>query len=109
MEAGGNAFDTAHVYGRGQHEKALGDWIAARGVAREVVVIGKGAHSPWCLPDAIEVQLAMSLDRLGLASVPVYILHRDNPDVPVGEFVDALNRLHDRGLIGIFGGSKLVA
>lgn len=106
MEAGGNAFDTAHVYGGGQHEKALGEWIAARGVAQEVVVIGKGAHSPWCLPDAIEVQLAMSLDRLGLASVPVYIMHRDNPDVPVGEFVDALNRLHDRGLIGIFGGSN---
>jgi aryl-alcohol dehydrogenase-like predicted oxidoreductase/predicted dehydrogenase len=106
MEAGGNAFDTAHIYGGGQHEKALGDWIAERGVAREVVVIGKGAHTPWCLPDAIEVQLAMSFDRLGLASVPVYILHRDNPDVPVGEFVDALNRLHDRGLIGIFGGSN---
>ena len=106
MEAGGNAFDTAHIYAGGQHEKALGDWIAARGVARDVVVIGKGAHSPWCLPDAIEVQLAISLDRLGLASVPIYILHRDNPDVPVGEFVDALNRLHDRGLIGIFGGSN---
>jgi aryl-alcohol dehydrogenase-like predicted oxidoreductase len=48
----------------------------------------------------------MSLDRLGLDSVPIYILHRDNPAVPVGEFVDALNALHDRGLIGIFGGSN---
>jgi aryl-alcohol dehydrogenase-like predicted oxidoreductase len=106
MEAGGNAFDTAFVYGGGTHEAVLGEWIAARGVADEVVVIGKGAHSPYCLPDAIAPQLAISLDRLGLNRVPIYILHRDNPEVPVGEFVDALNVLRDRGLIGIFGGSN---
>jgi predicted dehydrogenase/aryl-alcohol dehydrogenase-like predicted oxidoreductase len=106
MEAGGNAFDTAFVYGAGLHEKVLGDWIAARGVAKDVVVIGKGAHTPYCLPDAIGAQLDMSLDRLGLSSVPVYIMHRDNPAVPVGEFVDALNALHKAGRIGIFGGSN---
>jgi predicted dehydrogenase/aryl-alcohol dehydrogenase-like predicted oxidoreductase len=106
MEAGGNAFDTAFVYGGGRHEKVLGDWIAARGVAAEVVVIAKGAHSPYCLPDAIAPQLEASLDRLGLDHVPIYILHRDNPDVPAGEFVDALNRLRDQGRIGIFGGSN---
>ena len=33
-------------------------------------------------------------------------MHRDNLDVPVGEFVDALNRLHEAGKIGIFGGSN---
>lgn len=106
MEAGGNAFDTAFVYGGGLHEKVLGDWIAARGVAKDVVVIGKGAHTPYCLPDAIGAQLDMSLERLGLSSVPIYIMHRDNPAVPVGEFVDALNALHSAGKIGIFGGSN---
>jgi len=106
MEAGGNAFDTAFVYGGGRHEKVLGDWIAARGVAAEVVVIAKGAHSPYCLPDAIAPQLDISLDRLGLDHVPIYILHRDNPEVPAGEFVDALNRLRAKGRIGIFGGSN---
>ncbi len=106
MEAGGNAFDTAFVYGGGQHEKVLGQWIADRGVSKEVVVIAKGAHTPYCTPRAIEAQLDMSLDRLGLNSAPVYIMHRDNSDVPVGEFVDALNRLHTEGRIGIFGGSN---
>jgi aryl-alcohol dehydrogenase-like predicted oxidoreductase len=33
-------------------------------------------------------------------------MHRDNPDVPVGEFVDALNQLHRAGRIGAFGGSN---
>ena len=106
MEAGGNAFDTAFVYGGGQHEEVFGQWIASRGVADEVVVIGKGAHSPYCLPGAIEAQLDISLGRLGLDRVPVYIMHRDNPNVPVGEFVDALNQLHRAGRIGAFGGSN---
>jgi predicted dehydrogenase/aryl-alcohol dehydrogenase-like predicted oxidoreductase len=106
MEAGGTSFDTAHIYGGGLHETALGQWIRARGVEREITVIAKGAHSPYCLPGAIAPQLAVSLDRLGLASAPVYILHRDNPDIPVGEFIDALNALKAQGLIGVFGGSN---
>ena len=106
MEAGGNAFDTAFVYGGGKHESALGEWLAARGVSQDVIVIAKGAHSPYCLPGNIEPQLAISLERLRLDRIPIYILHRDNPDVPVGEFVDALNRLRATGRIGIFGGSN---
>lgn len=109
MEAGGNAFDTAWVYGGGRHESVLGQWIASRGVAGEVVVIAKGAHTPWCVPDAIGVQLAQSLERLGLDRVPIYVMHRDNPDVPVGEFVDAVDALHRRGLVGIWGGSNWTA
>jgi aryl-alcohol dehydrogenase-like predicted oxidoreductase len=106
LEVGGNAFDTAYVYGGGRHEKALGDWIARRGVADQVVVTVKGAHTPHCTPEAIGRQLAESLDRLQLNYAPIYIMHRDNPDVPVGEFVDALNALNAAGLIGVFGGSN---
>ncbi|MEM7445596.1 MAG: aldo/keto reductase [Pseudomonadota bacterium] len=106
MEAGGNAFDTAFVYGAGHHETVLGQWIAARGVANQTVVVVKGAHSPYCTPRTIESQLNQSLDRLGLDRAAIYIMHRDNPDVPVGEFVDALNRLRDAGRIGVFGGSN---
>ena len=106
MEAGGNAFDTGFVYGGGLHEKVLGDWMRARGVAKDVVVIAKGAHTPYCTPRAIGIQLDMSLDRLGLDHAPIYIMHRDNPAVPVAEFIDALNALKHAGKIGIFGGSN---
>ena len=105
MEAGGNAFDTGFVYGGGRHEKVLGDWIANRGVAKDVITIVKGAHTPYCLPGAIEAQLAISLQRLGLNHDPIYIMHRDNLDVPVGEFVECLKHLHKEGRIGAFGGS----
>lgn len=106
MEAGGNAFDTAFIYGGGRHEMALGHWIASRGVGDAVVVVAKGASSPFCTPRTIEPQLLQSLDRLGLDRVPIYIMHRDNPSVPVGEFVEALNRLREAGRIGVFGGSN---
>lgn len=106
LEVGGNAFDTAWIYGGGKHEAALGGWIEARGVANDIVVVSKGAHTPNCTPEAIGVQLAESLERLKLARVPIYIMHRDNPDVPVGEFVEALNALHEKRLIGLFGGSN---
>lgn len=105
-EAGGNGFDTAFIYGQGRHEAVLGQWLRARGLAGEAQVIVKGAHTPHCLPEAIPEQLDISLDRLGLEHAPVYIMHRDNLDVPVGEFVDVLNDLHAAGRIGAFGGSN---
>jgi len=105
-EAGGNAFDTGFVYGGGLHEKVLGEWLKARGVAKQAQVVVKGAHSPYCTPRAIGTQFDMSMERLGLDFAPIYIMHRDNPAVPVGEFVEALNALKAAGRVGIFGGSN---
>jgi predicted dehydrogenase/aryl-alcohol dehydrogenase-like predicted oxidoreductase len=107
-EAGGNLFDTAYVYNRGTTEAIFGDWHTSRGVAREdIVVIGKGAHSPLCYPDQIGKQLDETLERLKTDYVDVYFMHRDNPDIPVGEFVDAMDAEAGAGRIrGIFGGSN---
>ncbi|MGN8153930.1 aldo/keto reductase [Agrobacterium sp. 22094] len=107
-EAGGNLFDTAFVYGGGKTEAIFGDWHTSRNVLREeIVLIGKGAHSPLCYPDMIARQLDQSLNRLKTDYVDIYFMHRDNTDVPVGEFVDAMDAEVKRGRIrGIFGGSN---
>ncbi|NWJ27175.1 aldo/keto reductase [Rhizobium sp. RM] len=107
-EAGGNLFDTAYVYGGGKTEAIFGDWHTSRNVPREeIVLIGKGAHSPLCYPDMISKQLDQSLERLKTDYVDVYFMHRDNLEVPVGEFVDAMDAEVRRGRIrGIFGGSN---
>jgi predicted dehydrogenase/aryl-alcohol dehydrogenase-like predicted oxidoreductase len=107
-EAGGNLFDTGFVYGAGKTESIFGDWHKSRNVNREdIVLIGKGAHSPLCYPDVIAKQLDHSLERLKTDYVDVYFVHRDNPDIPVGEFVDAMDAEVKRGRIrGIFGGSN---
>ena len=44
FEAGMTAFDTAHQYGEGEVERALGRWMQERGVRDQVVIITKGAH-----------------------------------------------------------------
>jgi aryl-alcohol dehydrogenase-like predicted oxidoreductase/predicted dehydrogenase len=107
FERGGNVYDTAFIYGGGRTEAVLGEWLAARGVRDEVVIIGKGAHSPLVYPDVIGKQLDTSLERLGTDHVDVYFMHRDNPDVPVGEFVDAMDAEAAAGRIrGPFGGSN---
>lgn len=106
IEAGGNAFDTAFHYGGGRQEVLLGEWIKSRGVEKDVVILGKGGHSPNCTPLAMIHQLDVTLERLQTKHLPIYIMHRDNPDVPVGEFMDVLNQFHSNGKIGIFGGSN---
>jgi predicted dehydrogenase/aryl-alcohol dehydrogenase-like predicted oxidoreductase len=106
-EKGGNIFDTAYIYGGGYTEKLFGQWHTSRGTREEAVVIGKGAHSPLVYPDVIAKQLTQSLDRLQTDYVDVYFMHRDNLDVPVGEFVDAMDAEVKAGRIrGPFGGSN---
>ena len=102
---GGNVFDTAHIYGR-DRSALLGRWIRSRGVRDEVVLIAKGAHTPNCDPESIGRQLDEQLDWFGLESADIYMMHRDNPAIPVGKFVEVLNDLVRAGKIKVFGGSK---
>jgi predicted dehydrogenase/aryl-alcohol dehydrogenase-like predicted oxidoreductase len=105
-ERGGNVLDSAWLYGHGRCDRFLGDWMQARGVRDDIVLIGKGAHSPLVYPDVIGRQLTESLDRLKTDFIDVYFMHRDNPDIPVGEFVDAMDAEVKAGRIGIYGGSN---
>lgn len=106
FSVGGTAFDTAYIYGGGNHERLLGQWIANRGIREQVVVITKGAHTPNCDPDSITAQLIESLDRQQTDYADIYLMHRDNEDIPVGEFVDVLDRHVRAGRIRLFGGSN---
>ncbi len=105
VEAGGNAFDTAHWYGE-ESERALGAWVASRGLRNEIALIGKGAHAPDTRPEAVSPQLEQSLDRLGTDRLDVYLLHRDDPSVPVGEWADALDEQVRAGRVRAVGVSN---
>jgi len=106
VERGGTAFDTAYVYGGGRGEKLLGQWLKTRGNRDEVVVIGKGAHTPHCNPEALSKQLLESLERLQTDHVDIYLMHRDNEDIGVAEFVDVLDEHRRAGRITAYGGSN---
>ncbi|MCW5547470.1 MAG: aldo/keto reductase [Opitutaceae bacterium] len=105
-ERGGLTFDTAHIYGGGLQEKLLGHWVKHRGLREEVSLIVKGAHTPFCNPDDLVREFDISLNRLQTGYADLYVMHRDNPDVPVGEFVDVLNEQVRAGRIRVFGGSN---
>jgi aryl-alcohol dehydrogenase-like predicted oxidoreductase len=110
-EAGGTAFDTAHSYGAGEKERVLGRWLAERGVRDRAVILDKGAHpeagrSRRVTPEDIAADLHESLERLRTDYIDLYVLHRDDPEVPVGPIVEALNEHHRAGRIRAFGGSN---
>ncbi len=110
VEMGGTAFDTARHYGRG-NEATVGRWVRERGLQDQVVIIGKGAHPTPAVPNRVTpVDIAADLDeslrQLGLETIDLYLLHRDDPDVPVGPIVEALNDHRRAGKIRAFGGSN---
>lgn len=109
-ELGCTALDTARHYGRG-NEAVVGRWVRERGLQDRVVIIGKGAHPTpdvprRVTPEAIAADLDESLRQLGLDTIDLYLLHRDDPDVPVGPIVEALNDHLRAGKIRAFGGSN---
>lgn len=109
-ELGGTTLDTAHVYGGGNSERAIGRWMDERGNRDRVVILSKGCHHNQdrrrVTPFDIAADLHDSLARLRTDHIDIYLLHRDDPEVAVGPIVDALNEHHARGRIGAFGGSN---
>lgn len=109
-EEGCTAFDTAHIYGGGANDRILGKWIRERGIGDEVVVLAKGAHHNGdrqrVTPFDIGADLHDTLARMQIDAVDLYVLHRDDPSVPVGPIVEALNGWVRAGKIRAFGGSN---
>jgi len=111
--AGCNTYDTAHVYGAGECERTLGQWIQARGIREQVVILAKGAHynadRQRVTPFDISSDLHDSLARLRTDYIDLYLLHRDDLSVPVGPIVEVLNAHKEAGRIHAFGGSNWTA
>ena len=104
--AGINCFDCSDHYG----EEILGEWIELRGVRDKTVIFSKCAHpNKWrdrVTDFDILYDMHNALAKLRTNYVDIYMLHRDDPSVPVGIIVDTMNRLYDEGKIGAFGGSN---
>jgi aryl-alcohol dehydrogenase-like predicted oxidoreductase len=110
VEMGGNIVDTAHVYGDGESERTLGAWLADRPAVRdELIVLTKGAHPDGdrkrVTPEDIAADLQQSTERLG-RGVDLYLLHRDDPDLPVGPMIECLNEHRRADRLRAFGVSN---
>jgi len=105
VEAGGNFFDTAHMYchwlpgGNGLSEISIGDYVRRRGLKDMVIATKGGAKSLWryrkvdyhLSPGRIAADIDDSLARLECDTISLYYMHTDDERVPVGEIIDMLN------------------
>ena len=112
-ESGIDWFDTADAYGGGRSERAIGRWMAARGVRPRLTTktfnpMEAGADR-GLKPDRVARQLGSSLDRLGVGHVELYLAHEFDPDVPLAESTGAFAAARADGLIGAYGVSNFNA
>jgi aryl-alcohol dehydrogenase-like predicted oxidoreductase len=113
VEQGGNFIDSAHVYAnwlphveRSCSEKTLGRWLKARGGAKGVVIATKGGSPEVDAPGVARLDAASirkdvteALENLGVDSIDLFYLHRDDPARPVEEMLGTVEGLRREGLV----------
>lgn len=109
FEHGINLFDTAEAYVAGDDaarssESILGEWIRSRGCRGDVVVQSKVSQAPT-RTHALE-SLERSLNRLGLDSLDVYLLHSYGEYTQLEEFAGAMSEAQRSGCIHAYGCSN---
>jgi len=107
LEAGCHTFDTAHAYRDGRCELSLGKWMESRKNREKIFIISKCGHyndyRRRVTPYDIGSDLLDSLVKLKTDYIDMYMLHRDDPNYPVEELVDAFNHHIESGKINSWG------
>jgi pyridoxine 4-dehydrogenase len=102
VEAGVRHIDTAHLYTGGASERAIGQ--ALGGPRDDLVVATKGGYEPGeGRADALDAQIAQSLEALRTDVIDLYYLHRIDPETPLEETLGAIKAHVDRGAIRAVG------
>ncbi len=116
LEAGITTFDTANMYSDGSSEEILGRALADLARREDVEIATKvffpmgGDPSTGGLSAAsIAQQIDDSLRRLGTDYVDLYQIHRWDPDVPIEETMEALDRVVQSGKARFIGASSMWA
>jgi aryl-alcohol dehydrogenase-like predicted oxidoreductase len=108
--AGGNFIDTADVYSAwvpgnsgGESETILGRWMAARGNRDDVVIATKVGSDGGLAADNIARKAAACRDRLGVSTIDLLYAHKDDPETPLAESLEALDGLVREGHVRHLG------
>lgn len=117
VAGGGRMIDTAESYSAwvpghrgGESERIIGEWLAARGRRDSVLIATKvgweignaRGMSPARITEAIEG----SLRRLGTDYIDLYFAHKDDPETPLEETLEAFDRLVRDGKVRALGASN---
>ena len=113
LELGGNCFDTARLYGGGQSEYALGEYLSNK-KREDIVIVTKCGHHKLNMvnppsrlsKEEITGDLETSLTALKTDYTDILFLHRDDIKIPVCEIMPVLDRLVRDGKVRVLGASN---
>jgi aryl-alcohol dehydrogenase-like predicted oxidoreductase len=116
VAAGGTMIDTADTYSAwapgnkgGESETIIGEWLARRGRRDDVLIATKVGFAGGLGAENIARAIDGSLRRLGTDHVDLYYAHRDAPDVPLEETLEAFDALVRAGKVRALGVSQIEA
>ncbi|MGN6809465.1 MAG: aldo/keto reductase [Thermomicrobiales bacterium] len=108
VAAGITFFDTAELYGRGESERLLGEFVREAG--RPIVIATKFAPYPWRFSArSVRPALEASLRRLGVTRVDLYQIHFPYTIISIRSLMDALADVVADGLVRAVGVSNYSA
>lgn len=110
LELGGNAIETAHVYGEGAAEEQIGRWLNRHGQRSRIVLITKVCHPHSSEPASMATfdrELDLSLARLGVDIIDIVLTHRDPVGTPTVDILRTLERRRTEGSIRAYGISNI--
>ncbi len=106
VKSGVSHIDTAYLYTRGESEETIG--AALNPIPEGVVVATKGGYHPGeGRPEVLRWQIDESLRRLRTEVIPLYYLHRVDPETPLEESLGVIAEYRDQGRIRNVGISEV--
>jgi aryl-alcohol dehydrogenase-like predicted oxidoreductase len=113
-ERGINFLDTANVYGDGDSERYIGEWLADRErenfvLASKVYFDTRGRQGIGLSRKIVRAEIEATLDRLDTDYLDVYYVHGWHDPSPIEETLRALNDLVREGRVHYLGVSNFAA
>lgn len=116
VAGGGTMIDSADVYSAwvpgnkgGESETIIGKWLKRRGRRDDILIATKVGFLGGLSAAAIEAAAEGSLKRLQTDHIDLYYAHRDDPEVPLEETLEALDRLVRAGKVRSIAASQMEA
>ena len=101
IDSGINIIDTAIGYD--DSEIIVGK--AIKNFREKVIIVSKGGADPIKIPQRVD----LSLKRMGLDYIDLYLVHYPDVDIPIEDTIDAMARIKDEGKVRYIGVSNFSA
>jgi len=106
VDAGIGVIDTAHLYTGGDSEQTIGGALSP--LPDSCVVATKGGYRAGeGRPEVLRAQIEQSLGALRTERIPLYYLHRVDPETPLEVSLGVIGEFVAAGRIGLVGVSEV--